>query len=431
MIVCRARPALVAMFGVGLLGVACSSAELGQVSSSPPATFDVGVLPSQPPPVAPAQVAPSPVAQAQVAPSPGSEVAAVPPDSAAQPTAASRRFTISVSGDTLMHRPLVNRAREYAGGVGHDFSPMFARIAPLVMAADLAICHLETPVAPTGEELSTFPYYGVPAEVAGGLASAGYDRCSTASNHTFDRGVAGIEATIDALTAAGIAQSGMESDPNATLPAPFVVNGVTVAHLSYTFSYNGIHVPDEHLWRSHLIDTAHMVADAAAVRAAGAEYVIVSVHAGSEGSATPNEQQRAVAEALTASGLVDLVVGHHAHVLQPIEQINGHWVLFGLGNLISNLPTGPDWPRSSQDGAIVTITVGPGADGALVTGQPVVAPTWVEHGDYVIRSVLDDLADPSIVGGLREELEQSLARSTKVLANFIPGVPAAPSVSTG
>ena len=321
-----------------------------------------------------------------------------------------------------MHRPLVNRARQYAGGQGHDFAPMFARIAPLVSSADLAICHLETPVAPAGEELSTFPYYGVPAEVADGLASAGYDRCSTASNHTFDRGATGIDATIEALTAAGVAQSGMESDPHATLPALLLVNGVTVAHLSYTFSYNGIHIPEEHQWRSHLIDTDRMIVDAAAARAAGAEYVIVSVHAGTEGSAVPNEQQRAVAEQLTASGLVDLIVGHHAHVLQPIEQVNGRWVVFGLGNLISNMPTGPDWPRSSQDGAIVMITVGPGADGSLVTEPPVVSPTWVDRGDYVIRPVLDDLADPAVVGGLREELERSLARSTKLLGDFIPAV---------
>ncbi len=427
MIVHRVRPSLLVMFGAaGLFAAACGSAESDQVSNASLATFEVGVLSSQVP-----ALVPSP----STSPAPPIGVASQPqpqPQPEPQPVAGlARHFTIAVSGDTLMHRPLVNQAREYAGGEGFDFTPMFARIAPLVAGADLAICHLETPVAPAGEALSTFPYYGVPAEVAGGLASAGFDRCSTASNHTFDRGSTGIDATIEALTAAGIAQSGMEADPTTTLPAPFTVNGVRVAHLSYTFSYNGIHVPDEHMWRSHLIDTAQMVADATAVRAAGAEYVIVSVHAGSEGSAVPNEQQRVVAEELTANGLVDVVVGHHAHVLQPIEQVNGRWVLFGLGNLISNLPTGPDWPRSSQDGAIVVITVAPGADGALVTGQPVVIPTWVEHGDYVIRSVLDDLADPAVVGGLRDELERSLARTTKVVGEFIPTAPGAPAGPQG
>lgn len=131
-----------------------------------------------------------------------------------------RAFTLAFTGDTLMHRPLVDQARDYASGAGFDFAPMFARISPIVSSVDLAVCHLETPVAPPGENLSTFPYYGVPAEVVAGLAAAGYDRCSTASNHTFDRGTAGIDATIGALETNGLAQSGMASDPDGTPAHP-------------------------------------------------------------------------------------------------------------------------------------------------------------------------------------------------------------------
>ena len=76
---------------------------------------------------------------------------------------------------------------------------MLARIAPLIGAADLGVCHLETPIAPPGEALSTAPLYGVPAEVATALAAAHYDRCSTASNHSLDRGTTGIDATVAAL----------------------------------------------------------------------------------------------------------------------------------------------------------------------------------------------------------------------------------------
>ncbi len=211
--------------------------------------------------------------------------------------------------------------------------------------------------------------------------------------------------------------------PTAPLPTPFTVNGVVVAHLSYTFSFNGVHVPAAELWRSNLIDPARIVADAAAERAAGAEYVIVSLHAGDEGSSMPNDQQRWVAEALTASGLIDLVVGHHAHVLQPIEQLNGRWVMFGLGNLISNMPTSPDWPASTQDGAIVLVGVARAPDGSLVTATPTVVPTWVEHGRYVVRPVLTDLADPGTPDGLRPELERSLARTTRVLGKYVVAPP--------
>ena len=90
-------------------------------------------------------------------------------------------------GDILPHSPLVARAQ----GNEQGFSPMFEDIMPLIASADLAICHLETPIAPQGEDLSTFPFFGVPATITEAIAKAGFDRCSTASNHTYDRGLKG------------------------------------------------------------------------------------------------------------------------------------------------------------------------------------------------------------------------------------------------
>ena len=67
----------------------------------------------------------------------------------------------------------------------------------------------------------------------------------------------------------------------------------------------------------------------------GARFVIVSLHWGNEGSNDVTSAQRQVAEAVTASGAVDVIVGHHSHVVQPIEQVNGRWVVFGLGNFLT------------------------------------------------------------------------------------------------
>jgi poly-gamma-glutamate synthesis protein (capsule biosynthesis protein) len=78
-----------------------------------------------------------------------------------------------------------------------------------------------------------------------------------------------------------------------------------------------------------------MIADAKAAREAGAEVVIVSMHAGEENVATPNEQQRSVAKALANSGLVNLVIGNHVHVVQPAQKIGNMWIVYGHGNLIS------------------------------------------------------------------------------------------------
>ena len=331
---------------------------------------------------------------------------------------APRHITLAFTGDTLPHQPVVRAAAVPTGGF--DFSPMFAEIAPVLSAADVAVCHLETPVAPPFEPLSTYPVYGVPAEIAGGLASAGYDRCSTASNHTLDRGTAGIDATVTALESAGLGQSGMARADVEAVPPVIDVRGVRIAHLSYTFGFNGFRLPPDEPWRSNVIEPAAIIDAALDARARGAEVVIASLHWGTEGSFPVTPFQRSVAEAITASGAVDLIVGHHAHVVQPIEQINGRWVVFGLGNILSNMPTSPEWPASTQDGVIVTVGLTVDAAGTVVIEQPVALPTWVDRGHgFVIRLVHAGLADPTLPAGARSQLAGSLQRTAAVLGAYV------------
>ena len=335
---------------------------------------------------------------------------------AVSPTVVSMAF----SGDVLLHRPIIAQALVNGGGRSYDFIPMLARIAPIVSSVDLAVCHLETPIAPPGEPLSGHPIYGVPRQIAPALAATGYDRCSTASNHSMDRGAAGIDATVDALDAAGLGSSGMARTPQEAGPQVFTVKSVRFSHLAYTYGLNGLLLPPGEPWRVRLLDADRIVADARLARERGAEYVFVTLHWGQERFSRITDEQRTLADALTASGAVDLVVGEHVHVLQPIEQRNGHWVVYGTSNLISNLPGGdPAFPPSSQDGDIVTLSVTRRADGTFVTSRPVVHPTWVDHDGYIVRPVLEDLADPSTTPGVRAALEGSLARTREVLGDYV------------
>jgi poly-gamma-glutamate synthesis protein (capsule biosynthesis protein) len=332
-------------------------------------------------------------------------------------------ITMAFVGDVLPHSPLVTQARRNATRVGNpdgfDFSPMFADITPLISQADLAICHLETPIAPQGEALSTFPFFGVPPEITNALAESGFDRCSTASNHTYDRGLTGIDTTVNALQDQGIAQSGMARTPDEIEPSVFELRGVVMSHLSYTFSYNGLTLPQDQQWRSALINTDRILRDAKKARQLGAQVVIVSMHWGNEMSHQLNSQQTSVAKALTASGDVDLIVGHHAHVVQPIEQVNGVWVMYGMGNVLSNLPTDERWPASSQDAGIFTTTLRVQPNGSMSFDQPVVHPTWVDKdNDWVIRNITENLRN-NTPGINTNELEQSLRRTARVLGEFI------------
>ena len=352
------------------------------------------------------------------------DVSSVPTTTSVAPTTA---ITFAFTGDILPHTPLINQAKRTAIAnstaetqLDYDFRPMFLDIKSLVSGVDLAVCHLETPIAPEGEELSTFPLFGVPKEITTAIADAGFDRCSTASNHTYDRGNSGIDATVNALQDVGIKQSGMARIPKEIEPLIFTVKGVKLCHLSYTFSYNGLIMPDETQWRSAIINTDRILRDAKRARDLGSQATIVSMHWGTEKESNANSMQTSVADELTASGLVDLIVGHHAHVVQPTKQVNGVWVMYGLGNVLSNLPTDERWPINSQDAVIATTSLTISSSGNAVFDKPVMHPTWVDKNNgWVIRDVQKSLRSATISYGLARELELSLGRTTQVLGDYI------------
>ena len=336
-------------------------------------------------------------------------------------------ITFAFTGDVLSHTPLINQAKRTAIAnstpelqLDYDFRPMFLDIKPLISGVDIAVCHLETAIAPEGEELSTYPFFGVPKEITTAIADAGFDRCSTASNHTYDRGNDGIDATVNALQDVGIEQSGMARTPDEIEPKVFEVKGIKLCHLSYTFSYNGLIMPDETQWRSAIINTKRILRDAKRARELGSQATIISMHWGTEKDSNANSMQTSIADELTASGLVDLIVGHHAHVVQPTNQVNGIWVMYGLGNVLSNLPTDERWPINSQDAVIATTALTISSSGKAVFEKPVMHPTWVDKNNgWVIRDVQKSLRSPTISYGLARELELSLGRTTQVLGDYI------------
>src|SRR5690606_41553104 len=107
--------------------------------------------------------------------------------------------------DVLIHPALTEQAEADAES-GRDFRPLFAGVRPMISSADLALCHLEVPLAGPDGPFSGYPSFSAPPEVADALAGTGYDACSTASNHTLDQGEKGVRSTLDALDKAGLQQ---------------------------------------------------------------------------------------------------------------------------------------------------------------------------------------------------------------------------------
>src|SRR5215207_4413515 len=270
-----------------------------------------------------------------------------------------REVTLIASGDVLPHGPVLRQAGAYGRRAGqpYDFRPMFAELRPVVAAADLAVCHLEVPLSSDGRGVTSWPSFNAPPQLAAALRWAGYDACSTASNHALDRG------------------------------------------------------PDR------------IIEDARAARRAGARFVVALLHWGHENQAAPTPDQRELARRLLAAPEVDLILGHHVHVVQPIEQVGGKWVAYGMGNSLSN-QTPACCAAGSQDGVLVQVTIARDGDAPRVKAVRYV-PTWVEHPGFRVRPVLAALADRSLPPGARQALEASRDRTGRAVGPAVP--PLAPS----
>lgn len=333
-------------------------------------------------------------------------------------------MSLAFAGDVLIHSQVWKAAIVHHGGDGYDFSPMFARVKPLIESTDLAICHLEVPLVARGEKPTTNPLYSAPTEIAAAIKNAGFDRCSTASNHTFDKGAKGIKATLDEFDALGLGQAGMARTSDEIEPKVFSVKGINVTHLSYTYGFNGISAPNDEAWRSARIDPLRIIADAQKARDMGARVVIVSMHWGRETQTELSEFQKTNADAITKSGLINLVIGHHAHVVQKIAKVNGVWTVFGLSNLISYLPTTNAFSANTQDGIIATTNITLNPDGSVIVDKPDVHPIWVDKKNgVVVRPVITDLADPSVPAAIKDDLKVSLKRTRSAVGDFINAAP--------
>jgi hypothetical protein len=329
-----------------------------------------------------------------------------------------RSFTLVATGDVLLHAPLWEQARADAaalGGSGHDFAPMLAGVEPLVSGADLAICHLETPLAPPGGPYASYPSFSVPPEIAPALAATGYDACTTASNHTYDRGADGVDRTLDTLDAAGIRHAGSARTPDEARAITMLdVERVSVALLSYTYGFNGIPAPNGEEWRSNLIDEGAILDEAARAREQGADVVVLALHWGDEYVHEPNAQQSDLAPRLIASTDIDLLLGHHAHVVQPVEMINGGWVVYGMGNKVAHQASlGP----TRAEGLLVRFGFSETDEGGWESREAEFAPLLMEQTRSPMRllDVGSALADPEIDDDLRARLQEAWDRTVAIV----------------
>lgn len=274
-----------------------------------------------------------------------------------------RSAELLFAGDAMQHQAQLDQARLRDGKGGYDYSDCFTYIAPTVTEADYAVCNLEVPLG-GGPDYTGYPCFSAPDSYAVALKDAGFDMFMTANNHSLDRRDRAARRTLVALDSLGIDHVGSFRDSlEREEKVPFIkdIKGFKIGFLNYTYGTNGI--PPQDGVEIALIDRDRMAREIRETRDAGAEIVVVMVHWGVEYVLLQNRNQEELADFLVDQG-VDLVIGGHPHVVQPMKVVRNEkegkdvLVVYSLGNLISNMKT-----ADTRGGALVRARIERDADG--------------------------------------------------------------------
>lgn len=300
----------------------------------------------------------------------------------AEPEPVYTQVTLKAVGDNLIHNTIYLQAAERAeDGEEYDFYPAYEKIAGLLEGADLAFINQETLLASEVFEPSTYPMFNSPTEVGDTMLELGFNLFSHANNHALDKGVKGINATLDYWDekkdeGADILVTGIfrdEEDMNT--PRIIEKNGITFALVAFTEHTNGLKLPSTAENRIIYTTETELMEQQIKAAAKQADIVLVSVHWGVENSHTVTDAQRNLAQQFIDWG-ADVILGSHPHVLQPIEKITSTdgestgYVIYSLGNFISAQSVG-----DNLVGGIFQITFEKEhLSGELTIGEPTLVP---------------------------------------------------------
>lgn len=261
------------------------------------------------------------------------------PEPPKEPVVETTSLSVIGVGDALIHNGIYIDANTYqVGADGHyiyDFTKMFTHIKEVIAPYDLKFYNQETVIGGKNLGLSNYPNFNSPDEIGLDLVKTGFNMVNLASNHTLDKFEAGATYSanmwknVEGVYAVGNYASQEERDAVRIEEK----NGITYTLLGYTYGTNGIAVPYGKDYLVNLYSDEKAKADIEKVRDK-VDIVMVSMHWGTEYTHVPTAEQRRQAEYLSSLG-VDVIIGHHSHVIQPIEFVGDTLVIYSLGNFIS------------------------------------------------------------------------------------------------
>lgn len=327
--------------------------------------------------------------------------------------------SIVAVGDVIIHEEQL-KAQYNKSKDEYSFDNNFKYVKNHIKSADISIANLETTLAGEEQIYTGYPLFNSPSSIVDAMKNCGFDILSTINNHTIDRGSAGVFSTITEIKKRNLKAIGTRENPS---NKPYVIEdakGIKIGIISYSYetpqkgenrTLNAIEIPKG---VTNLINTfsyEHIEEDLKKIKAQinnmkseGAEAIVFVIHWGNEYERKPNVHQVRIANELCDYG-VDVILGSHPHVIQPIEFITSEktgkrsLVVYSMGNFISNQQYERTNNRYTEDGIIVNIDIKKNnASKEITIGAVSYIPTWVhKYSDssgfvYEVLPLADALA---------------------------------------
>lgn len=310
---------------------------------------------------------------------------------------------IIMVGDILLHDNVQNSGKLPDGTYNYDH--MFANVKDEVQAADLALVNQEVILGGVELGLTGYPCFNGAYEVGDALYKAGFNVILHATNHTLDRGKTALLNCMNYwkkysdVAVLGVFESQESYDNDIYV---YEQDGIKIAILNYTYGTNGIPVPEDMPYAVALLDETKVVADIKKAEEI-ADFTVVCPHWGTEYVHYYSDYQTYWTNVFMNNG-VDLVLGTHPHVIQPVEMLTndaGHSMLvyYSLGNFINSTADSGRGTADRMIGGMAEITVAKKESGEVYIKsygvEPLVTQLSYEPQQittYFLKEYTEDLA---------------------------------------
>ena len=307
----------------------------------------------------------------------------------------STSINLTAVGDVMAHSPQL-KAQYNSQNNTYSFDNNFKYIKKYIENSDLSIANLETTLAGESVGYSSYPTFNTPDAIATALKNTGFDIISTINNHTFDKGTQAFDRTLSVLKELELETVGTKSDINNDDYIIKDINGIKLGITSYSYGdiinedkyLNGIKLSDEckdraNIFSSSNVNDAFNTINNTISKLNDTDMQVLIIHWGNEYQRVPSEFQSQLAQKLSDAG-VDIIIGSHPHVVQPVEMIKSSdgntetLIVYSLGNLISNQRRETLGNSYTEDGLIVSIDINKDSyDGNAYVSSVKCIPTWV------------------------------------------------------